>query len=334
MTVEQAFLNEIGGAYLALAEEPHPDVLRKWRPSGFAWPMLRELQGRVAGLGKRHAQIDGERFVWLEGGNPTGTPVVLLHGFGASKENWLALLPFLGRRHRLYIPDLPGWGESHFRHGKAYGIDHQVERLAHWLNTHVPTHTPGGVHLVGSSMGGAIAGFLAARHPELIRTLTLMNAAGVRGARLSEFETELMQGRNSLVARSTADVFRMLTVVIERNRHLLATTLAPIMSAEIVSRQHVNTHMFHQLLGHAPQESLPGMTAVRAPTLVLWGEQDRVLDVSCADTYQQLIPHAQVKRLRGVGHLPMVEVPAVTARCLRRFWRNAPDRAAPPGFVP
>jgi len=317
MTAEQAFLAEIGNAYLARAAAPDEQALRNWRPTGFAWPLLREMQSRVAGLKKRAAQVDGQRFVWLEGGNAQGTPVVLLHGFGASKENWLPLLPFLARRHRLFIPDLPGWGESHFRFGDAYGIDQQVARIAHWFGQHVPA----GAHLVGSSMGGAIAGFIAARHPQLIGTLTLMNAAGVRGSQASEFEQGLMEGRNALVAHNVADVFRLFTIATERNRHLLAAMLGPVMSGMMVQRRHVNTHMFHQLVENPPQESLPGMTTVVAPTLVLWGEQDRVLHVSCADTYQQLIPHAQVKRLSGIGHLPMVEAPAVTARCLQRFWR-------------
>lgn len=320
MNPEQAFLKEVGSAYLSAAMAPDVEALRDWRPSGVVWPLVRELQSRVVGLGKRSAMIDGHRFVWLEGGNPRGTPVVLLHGFGASKENWLPLLPLLARRHRLFVPDLPGWGESHFRFGNAYGIDHQVERIAHWIVHHVHH----GVHLVGSSMGGAIAGFIAARHPELISTLTLMNAAGVRGSQASEFEEGLLKGKNSLIAQNLGDVFRLITIVTERNRHLLAATLGPVMSAMMLPRRDVNTHMFHQLIEHAPQEALPGMTSVQAPTLVLWGEQDRVLHISCADTYQQLIPHAQVKRLRGIGHLPMVEAPVLTARYLRRFWRQHP----------
>ncbi|MFZ5757056.1 MAG: alpha/beta fold hydrolase [Pseudomonadota bacterium] len=318
MTAEQAFLTEIGGAYLARAQAPDAEALQRWQPAGLVWPLVRDFQSRVAGMRKQHAEIDGLRFVWLEGGNARGTPVVLLHGFGASKENWLPLLPFLARRHRLFIPDLPGWGESRFRFGDSYAIDRQVARIGHWLEKHVP----GPAHIVGSSMGGLIAGFTAARHPERVESLTLMNAAGVRGTQSSEFEDGLLQGRNALVTHSFSDVFRLFTIATERNRHLLAAMLGPLMSGQMIHRRHVNTHMFHQLLEHPPAETLPGVTDVQAPTLVLWGEQDRVLHVSCADTFQALIPHASVHRLRGIGHLPMVEAPAVTARCLHRFWRE------------
>ncbi|MFZ5723644.1 MAG: alpha/beta fold hydrolase [Pseudomonadota bacterium] len=316
MGAEQAFLTEIGSAYLARAQAPHPRDLLRFKPSGLAWPFLRDMQGLVAGLQKRTVEVDGQQMTWLEGGTPGATPVVLLHGFAASKENWLPLLPFLGG-HRLLIPDLPGWGESEFRYDKPYGIDHQVERLAHWLEQAAPA----GAHLVGSSMGGAIAGFLAARHPQLAQSLTLMNAAGVRGSEASEFERRLMEGENLLVTHSMADVFRLFTLVTERNRHMLAATLTPVMGGQMLARRHVNAHLFHQLIEHAPREDRPGIATVVAPTLVLWGDQDRVLHVSCAETFRSLIPHAQVTRLRGIGHLPMLEVPAVTARCLQRFWR-------------
>lgn len=319
MGAEQAFLTEIGSAYLARARAPHPRDLLRWKPSGIAWPILREMQGRVAGLRKQSCEIDGQRLVWLESGAIGATPIVLLHGFGASKENWLPLLPFLANRHRLLIPDLPGWGESEFRYDKSYGLDHQVARLAHWLQQVAPA----GAHLVGNSMGGAVAGLLAARHPHVTQSLTLMNAAGVRGSETSEFEQHLLRGENLLVTHSMADVFRLFTLATEKNRHMLAATLTPVMGGQMMARRHVNAHLFHELIMRAPQESLPGVASVTAPTLVLWGEQDRVLHVSCADTFRELIPHAQVTRLRGVGHLPMVEVPTVTARCLQRFWRGA-----------
>ena len=91
----------------ANAKKVHPEAIRGWRPSGQVWPLLRELQGRVIGLRKCRMEIDGATMVWLEGGNLHGAPVVLLHGFASNKENWLLLLPFLAKRYRLYVPDLP-----------------------------------------------------------------------------------------------------------------------------------------------------------------------------------------------------------------------------------
>ena len=319
---ERAFIDEIGQTFLARSRAPHPGAIQSWRPSGITWPMLRALQSKAMGLEKRDARVDGQKLVWLEGGNREAPPVVLLHGFAASKENWLPLLPFLSRHYHLYVPDLPGWGESHFCAERAYGMDHQSDRLLHWIDGHIKAPA----HVVGSSMGGALAGFIAARGSEHTRSLTLMNAAGARGSRPSPFETDLLDGKNTLVTRRFADVMRLFTATTHRNRYLIATALGPVMFREMVSRRHVNRHMFRELVSHYPDDNRPGFSEIQAPTFILWGEQDKVLDVSCVDTFKALIPHARSKRLRGIGHLPMVEAPSLTARQLRRFWGETVPR--------
>jgi abhydrolase domain-containing protein 6 len=149
-----------------------------------------------------------------------------------------------------------------------------------------------------------------------------MNAAGLRGERASPFEEGLLQGRNGLVARNFAEVMQIFENVVERNRMPLMLTLAPAMYGEFVNRRAVNLHLFAQMVSQPPSPALAGIDAIRVPTLVLWGEQDRILDVSCADAFARLLPQAEVKRLRRVGHLPMIEVPGVTARRLRGFWQR------------
>ena len=316
--LEKALVHHVAPAYTANARKAHPEAIRHWRPTGQVWPLLRELQGRVAGLRKCRMTVDGASMVWLEGGNPHGQPVVLLHGFASNKENWMLLLPFLSKRYRLYVPDLPGWGESHFHHEKFYGLDHQADRIAEWAKQILP----GKAHFVGSSMGGGIAGLVAARHPEVVASLTLMNAAGVRGAEATAFESGLLAGRNALVPGSYTDVVRLFNTVLERNRTTMSLLLAPAMGQEMVSRCHVNRHLFHHMIAHSMQCDRPGVSAVTVPTLILWGDEDQVLHHSCVESFQQLIPHARTRKLKGVGHLPMVDVPGVTAKTLNRFWRE------------
>jgi len=316
--LQEAFVTEVGRTYLAKAEPADETQLRQWKPSGLAWPLLREVQRLATGMRRRSAMVDGHRMVWMEGGAARGAPVLLLHGFTSSKENWLLMLPFLLQRYRVYVPDLPGWGESEFRYGAGYSLDQQVARLAQWARRTLPA----AAHVAGSSMGGSIAGLLAARHPEQVATLTLMNSAGMRGVRLSPFERGLLEGRNGLLAQRFGEVVQLLESTVERNRTTLPLALAPLMCGEFMRRRPVNLHLFAQMLEQPPAAELPGIAAIATPTLVLWGEQDRILDVSCTEAFRQAIPHAQVKRLEGVGHLPMMEVPWLTARRLRRFWEQ------------
>lgn len=316
--LEREFIIEVAPVYLTKAQPPKPERVASWRSRSLL-PWLNRLHSPVTGLVRQHMRVDGHRLVWLEGGNRLGEPVVLLHGFGASKENWLPLLPFLAKRYHLFLLDLPGWGESQFNPDARYGMDEQVARLATWL----PAAVRSPAHVVGSSMGGGISGLLAGRHPELLRSLTLMNAAGVAGTQHTHFELGLMQGRNGLIAHNLKGVFDLLAMTM--SSRMLAALVAPAMSGDLISRRHVNEHLFRQLMELDPDPELPAFSSVKVPTLVVWGRNDRVLHVSCTEVFQKLIPHAQVKILDHIGHLPMVEVPRVTARLLRHHWRQSAD---------
>lgn len=313
--LEREFIIEVAPVYLAKARPPKPERVASWRSRSLL-PLLHRLHGSVTGLVQQHMRVDGHRLVWLEGGNRLGEPVVLLHGFGASKENWLPLLPFLAKRYHLFLLDLPAWGESQFKPEARYGMDEQVARVATWL----PAAVRGPAHLVGSSMGGGVAGLLAGRHPQLVRSLTLMNAAGVGGKEHTPFELGLMQGRNGLIAHNLKGVFDLLAMTM--SSRVLAVLMTPAMSSDLISRRHVNEHLFRQLLELDPDPALPAFSSIKVPTLVVWGRHDRVLHFSCTEVFSKLIPQAQVRILDRIGHLPMVEVPRVTARLLRQHWRH------------
>lgn len=315
-SLEREFIDAVAPAYLSLARPLKMAKVHAWRYKSWM-PLLHRLHGNLTGLRSCHRFISGQRLVWLQGGNPNGEPVVLLHGFGANKENWLPILPFLASRYQLFILDLPGWGESQFEVDARYGMDDQVERVAAWLQAIVPVPA----HVVGSSMGGGISGLLAARYPALVRTVTLMNAAGVAGAETTLFERNLLQGRNGLIAHNMRGVFDLLSTVM--SSRVLAALVSPGAYWDLVSRRHVNEFMFRHLLQYQPAEDLPAFTGISSPTLILWGSEDSVLHVSCAAVFKTLIPQAEVKLLSGIGHLPMVETPRVTARILRRFWRDS-----------
>lgn len=314
--IEREFIIEVAPVYLAKGRIPKLERVQSWRSQSLL-PLLNRLHGTVTGMVQQHMRVDGHRLVWLQGGNRDGEPVVLLHGFGASKENWLPILPFLAKRYHVFVLDLPGWGESQFHADARYGMDEQVSRVATWLAAAVS----GPAHVVGSSMGGGVSGLLAGRYPHLVSSLTLMNAAGVAGKEHTLFELGLLQGRNGLIAHNLKGVFDLLRMTM--SSRWLAALMAPAMSSDLISRRHVNEHLFRQLLALSPDPELPAFSSVVAPTQVIWGRDDKVLHVSCSDVFQRLIPHANVTILNGIGHLPMVEVPRVTARILRQHWRQA-----------
>jgi pimeloyl-ACP methyl ester carboxylesterase len=284
---------------------------------GALWPSLAlELEFArlrwLATASEHVIEVDAQRVVHLEAGS--GPPLVLLHGFTGSKENWLLLIPHLSARHRVFAPDLPGWGESTRDPGADYGYAAQAERLAAWLTA----LKLGPVDLVGHSMGGGIAAVLAARHPELVRRLVLMDAGGVR-FRENAFARAVLEGANPFAVHDRASLDRYLGTVFDRppfvpwpaDRALIARRIADSdFESEVLQR-----------VGRGDEVFLPEQAAaqIRQPTLLLWCRADQVIDASAAAAYLAAIGAARSVLLDGCNHMPMMEQPESTAQVLEDF---------------
>lgn len=283
------------------------------------WPQL-ALDAEFARLTwqadavERALEVDGHRIVHLESGQ--GPLLVLVHGYTGSKENWLALMPLFNTRYRVIAPDLPGWGASTRRDDADYGYVAQAERLAAWL-TQLGKEK---VVLVGHSMGGGIAAVLAARHPELITRLVLMDAGGAL-FRENEFGLAVLRGENPFAVHDRASLDRYLAAVFDdppfvpwpADRALIARRVADAaFESRVLDR-----------IGRGPDAFVPARDAARIaiPTLLLWCAADRVIDVSAADVYHDAIAASVVKRLEGCNHMPMMERPTETAAALEEFLR-------------
>jgi pimeloyl-ACP methyl ester carboxylesterase len=119
----------------------------------------------------RRLQVAGIPTAVLEGGD--GPPVVLLHGPIANGLHWLRVIPALTPRHRVVAPDLPGQGET----GQTAGGTR--EEVLEWLDALVEETCEGSAAVVGVTLGGAVAAWYAAEHPERVDRLVLVDALGL-----------------------------------------------------------------------------------------------------------------------------------------------------------
>src|SRR5690606_20396256 len=146
-----AIVESIARTYFNYPESlPPQEELEQWKPRSSLWTTFQYMTALLPRFKSRQATVDGHRLRFWEIGSPQQPTVVLLHGFGASKENWLSLALQLGRSYHLLIPDLPGFGESCFQANARYTYQHQAQRLAHWFAEFGIKQA----HWVGSSMGG------------------------------------------------------------------------------------------------------------------------------------------------------------------------------------
>lgn len=273
-----------------------------------------EAERKRSGLVHKKRKIAGETWHYLEGGPKDAEVVLLLHGFAAEKDHWTRFAAGLTDTYRVIAPDLPGFGESARHADWDYSLKPQRERLARF----VEALNIESFHLAGNSMGGHLTGLYTHKYPEQVLTMGLFNNAGIKEPKLSEMGQAVARGENPLVISNVDDFDRLLAFV-SHKKPFIPWPVKGVMAQRAVDNAEFNQFIFESYRSdrYSGLEDLLGQ--IRQPTLVLWGEYDRVLDVSIVDAMRPLLPQAEVVIMEDTGHIPMLERPAETAEYYRAF---------------
>jgi len=272
---------------------------------------------------------------------PDGAPPAwYIHGLAGSSTNWTRLAAALSPSATGYSIDLPGHGRSDPPPREHYSLSADAELIA----ATIAQVSGGPVHVVGNSFGGIIATLLAARHPDLVRTLTLISPAvpdlrltGDRGAdpRLGLL---LVPGTAGLAYRRLATISplsraRGMGELCFGNPGLLTAADYEVAASDLAWRTRLpwvfsatvgslRALMSGYLRGGA--SSFPAAAArVTAPTLVVWGTRDRLVDVRLARRTADAFRRAKLLVLPGLGHVAQMEDPHTTARAVLALWQAA-----------
>lgn len=274
---------------------------------------LRLIEQQRAGLSHQQLRVHDLNIHYYQGGSPNGETLVLIHGFAADKDNWLRFSRHLTDRYRVIALDLPGFGDSD-RPAGSYDVGTQAERLGDILDALGIDQA----HLLGNSMGGHIAALFAARYPSRVRSLALFANAGIDSPNKSELYRLLQSGgANPLVVRQPEDFQKLLQFVFFEPPYLPESLKRYLGERAMANAVH-HDQVFQQLVErYIPLE--PELPRIQAPTLLLWGRQDRVLDVSSIDVMQPLLQKPSVMIMDNVGHAPMLERPQESALLYRHF---------------
>lgn len=266
------------------------------------------------GLRAKFCMVGEQPWHYLEGGVGKRETIVLLHGFGADKDNWTRFAGRLRANYHVIAVDLPGFGENPCRQGLDYSMAAQTERLRGLLSA----LGVGRCHMAGSSMGGHLTAVYAQRYPQQLRSICLFNNGGIQAPERCDMERDLEKGGNPLLVSSESDFDRLLALVCEK-QPFLPRLVRNYMARAAMARRECIAAIFRQY----QQEIYGGLDAVlpalSLPALVIWGRQDRVLDVSSVEVMRPMLPHASVTIMEQTGHLPMLERPAASAKCYHQF---------------
>ena len=274
---------------------------------------MRLVEQQMAGLSSRQIEVDGLSIHYYQGGPSTGETLLMIHGFGANRDNWLRFSRAFTSRYQVIALDLPGFGESD-KPDARYDVATQTERLHAFIQA-LKIDKP---HLIGNSMGGHIAALYAARYPQQLRSVALLDNAGVMSPQKSEMFSMIERGEpNPLVVRKAEDFDKLMKFVFV-NPPPLPDSLKRHFAEQSMANQNHYDKIFSQLRDHyVPLE--PELPKIQAPTLLLWGEQDRVLDVSSIEVMKPLLAKPSVVIMKDCGHAPMLERPEETAQHYQNF---------------
>jgi abhydrolase domain-containing protein 6 len=265
-----------------------------------------DVERGAAHLQRKETDIPGGfHIVYLEGGQ--GQPLILLHGFGADKDNWTRVSRFLTPHYHVYAPDLPGFGESSKPDSAGYSIADQVGYVAAFAAAvHLEKFDLG-----GNSMGGDISASYAAAHPQQVHSLWLLAPGGVSTAEPSDLVKIIQAGQpNPLVAHTPEQYQQLLNFVFVKPPFVPKAVLG-VLARRAADNAKLDDKIFVQLVNSAPLE--PQVTGLTTPTLVVWGDHDRALSDTGAAVLTKLMPNAKSVIMPDMGHVPMIEAPSKTA---------------------
>jgi len=275
-------------------------------------------------VGAQHRRVNVAGLEWhfldsrsaLDGDGSDKPVMVVLHGYGADKYNWLLYLRVLKGEFRLIAPDLPGFGQTYSGDLQAnYRIADQVERLKGF----VEALNLGRIHLAGNSMGGFIAARFALAYPDKVLSLTLMDAAGLAAAKKTVLEESFEHDEILFLPRTRAQADAVLAMAVAKPVKLPLIAIVYLLN-QINERRPVLEKIFRQLMAdHKSSDLSQKLVALDMPVLVIWGRQDHLLDVSAAENLAPRLRNGELVILDSVGHAPMIEAVDNTAKFHRAF---------------
>jgi pimeloyl-ACP methyl ester carboxylesterase len=276
----------------------------------------RSLLRRRGGMVPRSVRVDGRDWPYLEGGDPAKPTLLLVHGFGGDKDNWSMIAPYLTQDYHVIAPDLPGFGENERNPDLPYDIAAQTRRLRDFADA-LGLRRP---HVGGNSMGGWIALRYAIDYPDALSGLILLNNAGVLGANESELQAlAANEDYNPLILAGLEDVDRLMAMVAHKPVRI-PSRLKPVFFADSLKYRDLLDRIFWVIAAEGRDHPLTDrLGEVKAPTLILWGRHDRLIDVSCVPVLEAGIAGSRAHVFEHVGHVPMIEDPKATARVMKDF---------------
>ncbi len=247
-------------------------------------------------------EIDGLRINYTVGGD--GPDMILMHGWGCSSATLASIDKIARENHRVYNIDFPGFGDSD-EPREVWG----VERYTDFLEKFVAALGIENPILLGHSFGGRVGILYSSRHPLGVSKLVLVDAAGVKPRRSLGYYLKVYSYKAGK---------RFWQLVLGKEK--AAKRIEKMRAKRGSSDYNNSTPMMRAILSKVVNEDLCSVApAIKAPTLLIWGENDTATPLSDARKLEKLIPDSGLVSFPGCGHYSFLDNPYMFGAVLRSF---------------
>ncbi|MGB3468549.1 MAG: alpha/beta hydrolase, partial [Cyclobacteriaceae bacterium] len=265
---------------------------------------------KAANLEAREIVVGQYRAHYYAGGNTDAKDtLVLLHGLGDEKNSFVQAARYLKDDYFLILPDLLASGENL----KLDSLDLSIEGQVVFLHRFLSALGIEKFHLAGNSMGGHVSAAYAIRYPQEVRSLVLLNAAG-----LKLDDHVVYTGFGKEIANEEE-----LNVVMQRVFYKVPEIPGPVKKLFIrqinESRIFLNQTIIPQIKNGGYFNLKDQINRIEAPTLILWGKHDKVVKFSTAERYVRDIPLSELRVIENAAHSPQLEVPETVSLAINKF---------------
>lgn len=297
-----------------------------------AWFLLQRPDIPYATLEQRYGHADS-RYVDLPGGvrahyrdvGPRDAPaIVLVHGFSASTDAWEGWIGPLSKDYRVVVLDLPGHGLTRGPLiGGRNGFEAVVDGVTQGLGLSRFT-------LGGNSMGGGVAWAYTLDHPDKVERLVLVDAAGWPAQKASG--AAIFSIMRTPVGRRLLKNIDSRPLIAQglRAAYLDASLVTPALIDRYADLARGPGHRDVLLaLQNGPRQeaTAANLSRIHVPTLILFGQDDRLIPAADGEKFHKAIPGATLILYPGVGHVPMEQIPAQSVADLKAWLATHPPRS-------
>lgn len=271
----------------------------------------------ASGVVEKSLDVDGYKIPYYEGGK--GDPLVLIHGFGDNKLSFVQSTQWLGKEYRVILPEVPGFGVTKKESKRSYSIRSQVE-IFHKFFKKLGLKQ---FVLGGNSMGGHISAAYALRYPKQVKKLILLNAAGMK---TKDMKLPYKPMKKPVANRADFRAY------MKKLFYKIPPIPGPYESY-LIGKMSKSFKWMNRLrwdIRNGKDYLLNDVAnKLKMPTLILWGDSDRIVPLSVGDAYRKALTHDTWVLMKRCGHIPQYERPQETAEILLNFLKQSTPTSKP-----